>query len=163
MNYEEFLCDLDKKLSSYFARYRDYVQCKKGCSSCCENGDYPLSQLELELLMQGYIALSDNTKKQVQENIKNIKKGGVCPFLVNSNCSIYKYRPIVCRVHGLAYLTKNNIVKLPYCTNNGKNFAKVYSDGKVSIEPIDENLDTPSLLKEFDYGEIRNLYDWLQK
>ncbi len=163
MNYKDFLCVLDNKLNTYFIEYKNFIKCKKGCSSCCEKGDYPISQLELEYLMQGYIALSDNTKKQVQKNIKNIQKGGVCPFLFNSTCSVYEYRPIVCRVHGLAYLTKNNITKLPYCTNEGKNFAKVYADGKINIEPINENLDTPNILNDFDYGEIRNLYDWLQK
>jgi hypothetical protein len=68
----------------------------------------------------------------------------------------------VCRVHGLAYFYAENKVKLPYCTNEGKNFANVYSDGKISIEPIRASLDTPNILKDFDYGEIRNLYDWFK-
>ena len=163
MNYKKFLSQLDKKLANYFYEYREYINCEIGCSLCCEKGDYPMSQLELEYLMQGFIALDDNIKQQVQKNIKQVVKGGSCPFLIDKKCSVYEHRPIVCRVHGLAYLYKNNVVKVPYCANSNKNFSKVYSNGNISIKPILENLDTPTLLKDFDYGEIRNLIDWLNK
>ena len=112
--------------------------------------------------MQGFIELDNKEKKQVQENLKNIEKGGACPFLLNKQCSIYPYRPIICRVHGIAYLCKEKTVKVPYCVNSGKNYHKVYKDGEININPVLENLDTPQVLKDFDYGEIRNLVDWLK-
>ena len=111
--------------------------------------------------MQGYVQLDDKTKIQVQQNIKNIVKGKVCPFLINKQCCIYPFRPIICRVHGLAYLYKDRVVKVPYCANEGKNYSEVYKNGEISINPVLENLDTQSILKDFEYGEIRNLFDWL--
>ncbi len=90
-----------------------------------------------------------------------MKKGGACPFLVNKECSVYEYRPIICRVHGLSYL-KDDIAIVPYCVNSGLNYAEVFEDGEIRIEPIKENLNTPVVLKDFDYGEIRSLYDWLK-
>ena len=36
------------------------------------------------------------------------------------------------------------------------------NNGEITINPIPENLDTPNVLKNFDYGEIRNLYDWIK-
>lgn len=161
MNYEYFLDILDKRLQEYFELHKEHINCRLGCSSCCENGDYPLSQIELEYLMQGYAHLSSKDKITVQNNINNIEKGGACPFLINKKCSIYPYRPIICRVHGLAYICHDEVVKVPYCANEGKNYAKVYKDGEVEINPIKENLDTQNLLKDFDFGEIRNLYDWV--
>lgn len=121
---------------------------------CCEKGDYPLTEEELKKLMLGYSKLDNSLKIMVQENIKNMEKGGACPFLLDKLCSVYPYRPMVCKIHGLAYLTKNNVVKVPYCANYGKNYAEVYSDGEFFAEPIKENLD--ELL-----GETRNLYDWI--
>ena len=112
--------------------------------------------------MQGFIALDNPTKQRVQENVKNIQKGGVCPFLIDKKCSVYPYRPIICRVHGLAYLCNNMTVKVPYCVNVGKNYHKVYENGEIVINPISENLDTKILLKGCNYGEIRNLADWLK-
>lgn len=162
IDYTQFLKEFDSRLKKYFDQHKDYINCKVGCSDCCEKGDYPISELELNYIMQGYIALNNETKRSIQENIKNIKKGGACPFLVNKKCSIYTYRPIICRIHGLAYLYKNNTVKLPYCVNSGKNYAKVYSNNEINIEPIKENLESKEILKNFNYGEIRNLYDWLK-
>ena len=162
LRYKDFLSQCDDKLEKYFDEYKEFILCKRGCCSCCEKGDYPLSQLELEYLMQGYIGLDDSIKMAVQSNLKNMKKGETCPFLINKECSIYPYRPVVCRVHGLAYLCKNK-VKVPYCTTESKNFSQIYSNGEITIKPIDENLDTTSVLKEFNYGEIRNLFDWVHQ
>ena len=112
-------------LQNYFKSFGENIYCRKGCSACCEKGDYPLTDIELEYLMQGYVNLEPESKIKVQNNIKNMVKGGVCPFLLNKECSIYPYRPIVCRVHGLAYFYKEDKVKLPYCANTGKNFSKI--------------------------------------
>ena len=162
MDYIKFLDDLDNRLKKYFELHKEHVKCHLGCSACCEKGDYPLSQIELEYLMQGFIGLPDEIKKIVQDNIKNIEKGGVCPFLIDKKCSVYSYRPIVCRVHGIAYICHGEVVKVPYCVNEGKNYADVYKNGEIEINPIKENLDTISLLKDYDFGEIRNLIDWIR-
>lgn len=162
IKYEKFLESFDKKLEEYFGRESAFICCKSGCSACCETGDYPLSQLELEYVMKGFAALNNTEKREVQKNIKTIQKGGKCPFLVKKLCSIYPYRPVICRVHGLAYLCRDNTVKVPYCVNEGKNYSAVYSEGKIEINPVTENLDTPNVLKDFDFGEIRNLYYWIK-
>ena len=160
-NYISFLEKLDAQLEIYHKSYSEHIFCQKGCSYCCEKGDYPLSEIELRYLMLGYSGLDNKIKLIVQQNIRCIEKSGKCPFLINQCCSIYKFRPIICRVHGLPYICSNNLVKLPYCVNNGLNFSKVYVNNEFIIEPIKTNLDTFSLLKEIDCGEIRNLYDWL--
>ena len=160
--YKDFLQDFDLRLKNYFNQHKSHIHCKAGCSFCCEAGDYPLSQLELEYLMQGYIKLDNETKKKVQTNFKSMVKGGKCPFLIDKKCSVYQYRPIICRVHGLAYLYKEGNVKVPFCVREGKNYSDVYSNGEININPIIESLDTPNVLKDFDYGDIRNLYDWIQ-
>lgn len=163
MNCKLFLDQLDERLDKYRELHKDFIHCKIGCSNCCKKGDYPLSTIELEYLMQGYIKLNEEMKKIVQENIKKMKEGQVCPFLINNTCAVYPYRPIICRVHGLAYLCNDNKVKVPYCTINGKNYSEVYDGEKIYINPIKENLDTPKILEIFDYGEIRNLFDWIRK
>ena len=162
MDYADFLDDLDKKLNVYFELHKEHIKCHIGCSSCCENGDYPLTELEMNYLMQGYIGLDVDIKKAVQNNIKNIVKGGACPFLIDKKCSVYNFRPIICRVHGLAYLCRDEVVKVPFCAQEGKNYSTVYDNGEITINPIKENLDTQNLLKDFDFGEIRNLIDWIK-
>lgn len=161
IDYAGFLKEFDIRLHEYFESFGDNICCKKGCAECCKKGDYPLSDIELEYLMQGFMQLEPEKKIRIQNNINNMIKGEVCPFLINDECSVYNYRPIVCRVHGLAYFYNGEKVKLPYCVNNGKNFSKVYDDEGFSGQPIRINLDTPHVLDGL-YNDIRNLYDWLK-
>ncbi len=161
IKYSEFLEVFDKQLGIYLQEHKKYIFCKKGCAACCEKGDYPLSQIELEYLMLGYSKLDNSIKKILQKNFSIIQRGGVCPFLVNNECSVYDYRPIICRVHGLAYLNNQGKVVVPYCVNEGKNYTGVYKDNEFFINPIGQNLSTQFVLRDFNFGEIRNLYDWI--
>ena len=160
LDYETFLIDLDKKLKYYYEIQKQNIKCCVCCSACCEEGDYPLSDVELKHLMKGFLSLDFETRKIVQVNIKNMVKGGVCPFLIDKKCSVYDYRPIVCRVHGLAFTGSDGVVVVPFCANNGKNYADKYKNKILNIEPIKENLNTHALLNNVEYGEIRYLYDW---
>ena len=145
---------MGSKIEDYFEAHKEFICCRAGCSSCCEKGDYPIAKEELKQIMLGYSALDNESKIRIQNNIKTMRRGGACPFLLDKLCSIYPYRPTICRIHGLAYITKNNVVKVPYCANEGKNYANIYSNGEFFGEPIKENLD-------LRLGETRNLYDWL--
>ena len=44
--YDSFLINLDKKISKYNDLHKDFICCRKGCSHCCEKGDYPISEVE---------------------------------------------------------------------------------------------------------------------
>ena len=163
ISYSEFINKLDARLESCFKQHEQFVCCKAGCSACCEKGDYPVSNLELEYLMQGFINLENTVKSRVQANIKTMVKGGKCPFLIDNLCSVYPYRPIICRTHGLAYLMKDGRVNVPYCVHDGKNYASVYNNGEFLSEPVRENLSTLNLLSaEFPDIVINDMYDWLR-
>ena len=75
ISFECFINELDIRLDSYFNNQADFICCKKGCSACCEKGDYPISELELKYLMKGYLNLDNIVKKIVQRNFSKMKKG----------------------------------------------------------------------------------------
>lgn len=179
--YEKFLDEFDKRLSKYFESQKPYIKCKQGCSFCCEKGEYPFSRLEAEYLMGAFVRLPKITKDVIRANIEQLKKEKKinkeerflyrCPFLVESFCALYKYRGIVCRAHGLAYLDEDTgLVKLPECVNQGLNYSSVYNASNSSIyigNPIKENLKIDSVLRsasaqnlELECGAIRPLIDW---
>lgn len=162
IDYAGFLKELDIRLKDYFESFGESIKCQKGCSECCEKGDYPLTDIELSYLMRGFMELEPNIKSQVQQNIKNMVRGGVCPFLINHECSVYPNRPIICRTHGLAYFYKDKKVKVPKCVDSGKNFSDVYKDGVFNAQPINANLDTYHLLDGL-YAEMKNMYDWFHQ
>lgn len=172
--YEKFLKELDKKLDKYFKEQSEYICCKEGCSGCCEIGDYPFTQLEMMYLMEGFKSLPQDIKVQVRDSLYKIKNNRVsthlfykCPFLINNRCSVYKYRGITCRTYGLAYLTENNIVKVPECVNQNLCYKDVYENNELLTEPVKENLSlikltTGALASKYklDFGPSRSLIDW---
>ena len=166
--YKYFLEKLDLKLQKYFERDLDKIECKKGCSLCCTNGDYPLSYLEMRYLMYGFSKLEKNIHDDVKKNIQRLiqnktQKSHVCPFLIENTCSVYGFRPLICRVHGLAYLRKNGVVNLPGCSDFQLNYSKNYDGKTVDFKPIDEDLSINEIIKrenKISFGEIRSMIEW---
>ena len=171
--YEQFLKQLDERLDEYFQSQCEFIKCKPGCSLCCEVGEYPFSRLEAEYLMQGFIKLPKDVKQKIRYEIKALKQANPkmykCPFLIDKKCSVYQYRGIICRVHGLAWLDDEQI-RLPYCVNKGLNYSKVFDreTGEVFLQnPVKEHLRIDSILRseqaqkyELECGEIRPLVKW---
>jgi uncharacterized protein len=68
------------------------IVCDRGCSHCCYQ-DIAISELEVEYILK-------NTKaKRVRPEIVPNALNGPCPFLKNHKCSIYLFRPFLCRRH----------------------------------------------------------------
>lgn len=179
--YEKFLEEFDKKLESYFKSQKNYIKCEKGCSKCCEIGEYPFSRLEAEYIMRAFIRLPKETKDKIRANIEGLKKDKMaskaqrflykCPFLIDNLCALYKYRGIVCRTHGLAYLDDlTNKIKLPECARIGLNYSGVFNqkdDSIYIVNPIKENFKIDYILRsdtaqryKLECGAIRPLIDW---
>lgn len=192
--YEKYLELIGSLLQKYFEAQKDYINCKPGCSFCCEDGQYPLSELEFKYAMTGYNALDEHKKAIINDKIKGIKKAKEeysgeefmheCPFLIDKKCSIYNYRGIVCRTHGLMYFIKDKNEKTrnkgPNCVNFGLNYSNVYdkSTKMISLElweksgiktqPVAYNIGLKTLVNngltkelELEFGEIKVLIDWL--
>ncbi len=171
--YDKFIKNFQKQLDKYFEAQSQYIYCHKGCSDCCEIGEYPFSWIEMGYLMEGFSQLPENTKLQIKENFNKLKFKKEkfvgerfeyqCPFLINGLCSVYLHRGLTCRTHGLAYIKKDGTVNVPYCANKGLNYSEVFKDGIFTAEPIKYNLNIDEILKNFDgeMGEIRPLVDWI--
>lgn len=74
--------------------HSEHTQCKKGCSSCCMN--FCLLPVEFHFILE-------HLKDELVE-LNRSAENDQCVFLVNNACSIYQYRPIICRSHGLPIL-----------------------------------------------------------
>jgi len=84
------------ELNSYVGKF---TPCKKGCSHCC------YIKISISSLEGEYIESNLGIKRKMKLNIKNLF-GTPCPFLDNNTCSIYQFRPFMCRRHHA--LTKNS-------------------------------------------------------
>ena len=83
------------KLYSFMDELYGFVEpftaCKKGCSYCCH---IPISISEIEIR---YIEISTAINRKNRMPI--LSTNSACPFLKNDTCSIYRYRPFMCRRH----------------------------------------------------------------
>lgn len=133
-NYIKFLKIVDEDLKKIFDYQKEYLCCKEGCAHCCKRGDFPLTELEFKYLMSGYNKLDSNLKNLIQENISSLKNADrdnyICPFLINEKCSVYAYRPIVCRAFGVLTEDSKGNPSFPFCTLLGLNFSQIYDKEK---------------------------------
>lgn len=193
--YELQLKQITDKINSYFTAQNDYIKCKAGCSICCSNGNYPISELEYLYLKKGIeLNYSKEDIELLHKKVWKIYKARqkfmkhnsniheflyVCPFLKNDLCSVYEYRPLICRAHGL--ISKDSInpetkSNLPYCVNMGLNYSEIIDSEKKSfsmekiktlgykIMPNAYDVSCSSLMNAFngvDFGDIRMSYEWV--
>ncbi len=68
------------------------IVCNKGCSYCCYQ-EIAISELDVE-----YILKNTKARRVKHKTIPN-ELNGPCPFLKNHKCSIYLFRPFLCRRH----------------------------------------------------------------
>ena len=193
----------ERMLNKYFEQQKPYICCKAGCSHCCEKGQYPVTKIELAYLMLGFSQLQHEQKVEIVEKVKKLKaeklkyeqekhseeqeKEGFmyeCPFLKDNKCSVYNYRAIICRTHGLMFFvvdekTKEEKNKVPFCVHLGLNYSNIY-DEKTKVlslekmkalgieqEPLAYNLSLKTLLNnditknlDFEFGEVKTMIDW---
>ena len=188
--YELYLTMLTQQLGAFFEEQAPYIHCKEGCSHCCEKGEYPFSEIEFAYLMIGVRFLPPQIVALIEQNIERIKKDKehhisdkpfmhACPFLINKRCSLYNFRGIICRSHGLAFFSKTNKLLVPACVDLGLNYSSVfdyetktisnekYKQTGIEQEPLAHNvglhfLTNNSYTKEvgLDFGEIKPMIDW---
>lgn len=185
-NYMFYMAYLNKKLEGFFAQQAPYIFCKKGCSKCCQNGEYPFSKIEFDYLMVGCLQLPIEIQQKIKAKIKKIKdakqKTYECPFLFNNSCSVYEFRGIICRSFGLMSINNDGgFSKIPFCAFKGLNYSnvvehktKIVSVEKfkklgVEEEPLAYNvsysfLTSPEIEKNFEinFGDKKPLIDWFE-
>ena len=151
--YTEYLKSLNELIEQCFEQQKDYIYCKPGCGVCCNNSDYPTSELEYEYLKTGLNLLNPEKKQLVRERVRELykkrtllfeKEGKphkfvyICPLVDEGKCLIYPYRPMVCRTYGLIILKRDKgrvISQLPECANNGLNYSIIWDKNLKKLIP----------------------------
>ena len=168
--YEVFIKMVTNELGKMFLDQKEFIRCKEGCSYCCESGEYPFSKVEFEYLLKGFNALDNNKKETILNNLKSLNEQKQlsgdepfmykCPFLIDSKCSVYQHRGIICRTFGLLVERNDGSFTLPFCYKRGLNYAKVHDDdsNKIIVEKAGKKLaDTEPKAYRISRDAIQNL------
>lgn len=173
-NYLIYLSLITKKIQKHFELQKEYICCKRGCSKCCRQAQFPYSQIEFELIYKGLLELTPDIRKQVLDNIDktiiekqkhNEEKPDEkfkynCPFLINNECSVYSNRGLMCREFGLLTYApgREKDLNIPFCAYEGLNYSKVIdeviNEKKSDLEK--NNTSSELLAYKFDYSALIN-------
>lgn len=92
------LARIRQSAETLFLYSNEFVACKKGCAFCCHQS------IQLSSMEAGYIA--SNTGIQpvalsapIYRDPLGFSEKTPCPFLKQGACSIYEFRPLICRIH----------------------------------------------------------------
>ena len=129
--YEELLSDVELEFNRVRDIFIDRMQCRKGCSSCC-NQLFSISAVEAAYISKAVKALEPQAQKLMREKalayLKELTGSAIdenqsieahgqtvgdalnrlvgrhyipCPALVDDACTIYSHRPIIARKFGI--------------------------------------------------------------
>ncbi|WP_061250001.1 YkgJ family cysteine cluster protein [Leptospira alstonii] len=75
------------------------IACRSGCSACCKNQSISLSEFEVAGISYYICELLDKEmQKRITDKLERYtSKTMECPFLIDERCSVYQFRPLVCR------------------------------------------------------------------
>lgn len=118
-------------------KHHSQLMCKKGCDMCCES----LHVFPIEF----YTIKQELADKPIPEQKWKNRFSKSCRFLVNSECTIYESRPIICRTQGLPLLYENSqgtAYELSVCQLNfkGVDIQMFNMDNALFMPPINSKL-----------------------
>jgi len=104
---------MDKKYNEAAIYYG--FTCKGCADNCCRTRFYHHTLLEYLYLLQGYHTLSGERQKKInrrafkvckkteEADTKAISVRVMCPVNLDGLCTLYAYRPMICRLHGIPH------------------------------------------------------------
>lgn len=81
-----------------FAHAGSFAACARGCGYCC-HVSVPITEYEAQYISDNIHVPAVKLKHNIRHEHKEFSSNTPCPFLVNSECSIYEFRPLTCRMH----------------------------------------------------------------
>ena len=85
------------------------IACIDGCGKCCENYIPDIKIVEAYFIAYGLI--KEGRDKEIYELLNNNNNDKTCPLFIKDSkyhCSLYKYRPLVCRLFGASFNKDKN-------------------------------------------------------
>jgi Fe-S-cluster containining protein len=138
MNYRDLLTRVDRLLDSIQRQYSGHIVCHKGCDCGCRNlSVFPIEALSLVNAVQD---LSEETGAKIRQRAAAAWFWD-CPLLEDRTCSMYTFRPLICRTHGFPLRTQyKGQPSIGYCRYNFKDMSSVPADAIIDLDNINHTL-----------------------
>jgi Fe-S-cluster containining protein len=136
--YRNLLATIDRLLERIRRRYSAHIACTKGCPCGCRNlSIFPVEALYLAIALR---ELPAQAAARIQERAAAASFWD-CPLLEDQACSLYPFRPIICRTHGFPLQTVyNGRPAIGHCRHNFKNMSSIPADAIIDLDSINAQL-----------------------
>ena len=124
---------IDDGVAPIVQRYREHIECRKGCSDCCHQV-FRVSEIEGALLREGLAAASEQTRADILRRAKDYRpdERQPCPVLSpDGSCRLYDHRPRICRKYGIPLWHPDRPAEVRTCPKNFRHVTDVDVDGIV--------------------------------
>lgn len=100
--YGRLLANLDAFHATVLEMYRAHIACRAGCFSCCKTR-LSVFPIEADALRRSIAEMPPELHARLRERLENDEgeAASFCALLVDGACSVYRDRPMLCRIHGL--------------------------------------------------------------
>lgn len=124
------LSEYEKKLLYYFGRE---IQCQKGCDECCI--------LTSVFPVEAYVMFTGAVSESIElpKNFIN----GKCVFLSNGQCSLYKFRPVICRTHGYPIFYDGRV---DFCPKNFTQTKSMDSGFMINLDALNRTIASVNII-----------------
>ena len=140
--FNELSCNLltrvDRLLDGIQRRYPGHIVCHRGCGCGCRNlSVFPVEALSLVHAIRD---LSAETGAKIRRRAAAASFWD-CPLLEDRACSMYAFRPVICRTHGFPLLTHyKGRPSIGYCPKNFKDMSFIPEDASIDLDNINRTL-----------------------
>lgn len=141
--YLQVLEAIERQTAPLKLQYQTQMACQKGCSACCRD-NFKIRPVEQAYMAEGLALQSHSVQLQVAQRLAmtSEERNGECPYLLEQACSVYDYRPVLCRAFGLMLLMNETVSTCPLNFTDVDNTSGTLS--VVDMQPFFELLDTLS-------------------
>ncbi len=138
-NYRSLVDRVDDRCREIESAFAEEIACRKGCAGCCRH--ITVFPVEAEALSRALAALDGGSLGSVKMQARRATADGPCPLLVEDACAVYDHRPIICRTHGLAVLTREgDEPRVDFCPDNFAGRAGLPSEAVIDLDRLNETL-----------------------
>lgn len=137
--YNQLVVAIEKDMRRLESVHSGALQCRPSCDHCC--APFSLLPIEAAIVRKAHEKLHAESKSIVSRQARD--QNAQCPFLIQSTCSIYPSRPIICRTHGLpiAYIDEEKeAIEVSACPINFPDHALFEREGLLFMDPFNAKL-----------------------
>lgn len=138
--YREIAAAVDAEFSRNRELHGDKIQCRQGCNDCCHHA-FSITEIEAAGIAEGMLRLELQVRESIETRAREYSKASLshgarlaCPALEQDVCSIYEFRPLMCRKFGMPIFNPDRPNRIFACELNFKNGEEIDDPRLIQIQ-----------------------------